>query len=306
MTLPTFLIIGAAKCGTTSLFRHIGAHPDVFVSHQKEPHYFISDDPAMTSMTRRGRTVSERSAYELLFEDGVARPARGEASTAYLNSSRAPERAHEVIPHARLIAVLRDPVERAYSAWGHLRRTGHEPIGDFLEAVEAEPRRTAQGGHPVLSQYIATGSYHRHLERWLEFFDRDQLLVHLTEDLARDPDRSLALSFEHIGVAPRTVSNPTVRYNPGGMPRSRHVYDLTNGRQQELLRRTARTLTPDRLRRGVVRRLRAVNETPHPPLTDEMFERLAPRFTDDVAALRELLGRDLREWRTASLLDPER
>lgn len=299
MTLPTFLIIGASKCGTTSLYAYLAQHPDVFMSSPKEPNFF-NRDPADP---RSDLPWSRRDGYEGLFAAGSGARARGEASAAYLWSPRAPGAIRDAIPAARLIVLLRDPVARAFSAWLHLRQRGLEPIGDFFDAVDAEAERSASEELSNLTRYVEAGRYHEQLQRWLSVFAVGQLQVHLTEDLERDPLTVVARCCEHIGVDAGFRPDTTIRHNRSGVARSPRLGRAIHGWGRSRLSAAVRAVVPRRTRASVRSSLQAANLRPAPPLPDDAYERLAPRFADDVARLRALLGRDLAEWPVVRFLD---
>lgn len=179
------MIIGAQKSGTTSLFEDIARDPRVWVSLRKEVHYF---DLNASRSERWYRCFFPRESRVRRRDAVVA-----EATPYYLFHRHAPERARRVIPSAKLIALLRDPAERAFSHWRHNRRLGTEPL-DFLPALDAEAGRLAgederladpayvSAAHQRFS-YVARGRYAEQLERWLQQFPREQLLVTSTDEL---------------------------------------------------------------------------------------------------------------------------
>src|SRR6201995_1980096 len=137
--MPDFLVIGAPKAGTTALHAALARHPGLFMSPVKEPKFFLSDGPPPTkggpgdALTYREH-VWRRPDYEALFDPAPPGTLRGESTPLYLYDRAAGRRIRETIPAARLIVVLRDPVERAHSNWTQLWSAGLEPVGDFLRA----------------------------------------------------------------------------------------------------------------------------------------------------------------------------
>jgi hypothetical protein len=199
--LPDFVIIGAQRCGTSSLYKNLGHHPDLVSSLRKEVEYFSV------------RYQMGERWYRSHFPLRARRLGHGglrtfEATPDYLFDHRAPPRAAELIPGARLIALLRNPTERAFSHYQHNLRLGHEPLG-FDEAleredarVEGEVDRMLQDPHyPALRLrrygYVRRGFYAEQLVRWLACFPVHQLLVIRSEDLFADPAKTLGeiLSF---------------------------------------------------------------------------------------------------------------
>jgi hypothetical protein len=151
VALPDFVVIGAPKAGTTALHAALAGHPELFMSPVKEPKFFLTDGPP----PRRGggpgdvqtyrEHVWRREDYEALFDAAPPGTLRGESTPFYLYDQQAQQRIRALIPGAKMIAVLRDPVERAHSNWTHLWSAGLDPIGDFPAACAAEDRRVAAG-----------------------------------------------------------------------------------------------------------------------------------------------------------------
>ncbi len=146
MTLPNFLIVGAAKSGTTALYAYLRQHPQVYMSPLKEPNYFAhAGQPPQFGGPRADilnrDVVYRRDAYEALFHDAHHATAIGEASPRYLAVPGTARRIKEQASHMRMIAILRDPVERAFSSFVMYQRDGLEPAASLLQAIEDEPRR---------------------------------------------------------------------------------------------------------------------------------------------------------------------
>ncbi len=236
---PEFVIIGAKRSGTTSLFRYLGEHPQVaplfpsarhlplMRSDQKGVHYFESNH-------RRGSRWY-RSHFRTAQARKRAGQITGEASPYYLFHPRVPQLAAAEIPSARLIALLRDPVERTYSHWSEQRRNGVETLS-FEDALAAEPERLAGELERLLrdpeavsfpyeqQSYALQSEYATSIERWLAYFPREQMLVLRSEELYADPqatydrvtdflglERHTLLQPEPWNAAPRTKLAPDVR-----------------------------------------------------------------------------------------------
>jgi hypothetical protein len=205
--LPHFLLIGAQKAGTTSLYQAIAQHPQVVHALGKGVHYF--DEHAHRS------TTWYRSNFPVL-RDGKRRRGgehklTGEASPEYLPHPLAPGRVAALMPDVRLLVVLRDPVDRAISHYHHSRAIGLEPLG-LEEALSAEPERLAGELERLRADphadsvalrhhsYIARGRYAEQLTRWLDVFADEQLLVLRFEDLVERPEAVLRAVFGHLGL----------------------------------------------------------------------------------------------------------
>lgn len=298
--LPNFLIIGAAKSGTTSLYHYLRQHPDVFMPAVKEPRFFAyAEDPPPMKGPGDARTneaagaVYTLDAYRQLFAAASTETAVGEASPNYLYSATAPRLIREHIPDAQLIAILRNPVERAYSHFLHLVRSGREPLRNFEAALDAEPERIAAGWEWSW-HYRRMGCYGEQLMRYLEHVDREQLTVHLFEDFKADPVALAQDIFHGLGVDEAFVPDTSMRYEKSGVPKNdRFQRFLLN--PDHWIRRLSRYLVPESVRERLLIRMKNVN-LEKPPLEPDVRERLTAAYRDDVLRLQDLIDRDLSAW----------
>jgi hypothetical protein len=277
MTLSNFLIIGAAKAGTTSLYDWMRQHPDVYMPAFKEPKFFAWDGAGKAGGGPVVQ-VTSREEYEALFDGAGDATAIGEASTLYLTHHRAPERVAEAIPAARLIASLRDPVERAFSIYQmNLRLFGANEGVSFPDALHADPA-LRQGYAPALA-------------RWREHFGPEQLEVILFEDIARDAPGTLARLFGFLGVDPTFAPDVSKVANPGGLPRSRRLHALLTDPR---LRAIGRNLLPA----GALDRLKSLRRRNLATQTLGPGDRAAAVviFREDILKTQDLLGQDLSAW----------
>ena len=205
--LPDFLLLGAPKCGTSALHAALARHPGLFLSEPKEPKYFLTADrPPPTSGGGPGDVATwaehvwRRQDYEALFAGAPVGALCGESTVFYLYDPLAQRRIREAVPDARLIAVLRDPVERAHSNWAHLRGAGLEPEADFLRALDREPERiTAGWAH--FWHYTAQGRYGGQLEHLYGLFPREQVLVLRYREVRDAPAATLDRICRFLDVA---------------------------------------------------------------------------------------------------------
>jgi hypothetical protein len=177
MSLPDFFVVGAPKAGTTALHVALARHPRRFRSRVKEPKHFLTDGPPPTGggpgdARTFGEYVWRRADYERLFDAAPAGALRGESTPFYLHDHAAQERIVAAVPDARMIALLRDPVDRAHSNWTHLWSAGLEPEGDFLRACDLESRRAARGWAPFW-RYLELGRYGEQLQRLFHVVPRE-------------------------------------------------------------------------------------------------------------------------------------
>lgn len=278
--LPDFIILGAAKAGTTSLAAWLADHPQVFVSRQKELHFFSRDERYAAGLT----------AYAANFAEATADQRTGEATPSYLFNAAAADRMVEAIPGATLFALLRDPVDRAYSQYWYNRTRGVENR-EFAQAVDDELADPDLERTPANLAYLTVGRYLPQLERYASLFSRDQLHVMLFEDLRRDPKKVFAEACAALGVDPEIVpASVGAVFNPSHTIRSQKL-------RQQMMRYRAW----ERLPRRLVRRIDSWNRAPmeYPALDPAMRRRLDDVLADDNAQLAAWLGRDLAEWHGA-------
>jgi hypothetical protein len=238
--------------------------------------------------------VARESDYLALFRDCPPGSIAGEASSTYLASPAAPANLARHVPRARLVAILRHPVERAYSQWLHQLQEGYEPLDDFEAAWADEDRRIESGWRPLYA-YRGRGFYGQHLERWLGFFPREQLLVLFYEDWQRDPAGTLALVWKHLGVAPVPVPTITRENVSSRQPRWKWLHHRMV--ENNAVRRWAQRFLPLSVRDAITRSVTGVNLGPGPKLDPAVRARLAPVFHEDLGRVSRLTGRDLASWK---------
>lgn len=296
MTLPNFLIIGAAKAGTTALYHYLRQHPQVYMSPEKETNFFAFEGQKVSFCGPGDAKMCESSittlgAYKEQFENVSNEVAIGEASPWYLYSTRAAENIYRHIPSVKLIAVLRNPVDRAFSSYLHPVRDGRESL-TFEEGLSVEEKRIAQGWEYIW-HYRRAGFYSAQVQRFLKLFRREQVRFCLYDDLLADPDRFLRDIYEFLGVDGSFVVDTSLRPNATGVPKNRLLGRLLN--QPNVLRSSAKLFLPKRLRYNLSQRInRRLLEKPS--LSEETRQDLLRGYRHDVTALQDLIGRDLSAW----------
>jgi hypothetical protein len=266
----------------------------------KEPKFFLSDGPPPTkggpgdALTYREHVWS-RADYEALFDPALAGTLKGEATPLYLHDQAALRRIHETIPDARLIVIVRDPVERAHSNWTHLWSAGLEPVGDFVRACGEEERRIA-AGWASFWHYIGLGRYGEQLEYLFTLFPREQVLVLRYRMLVDEPGQTLDQICAFLGVE-QGVLTEIPRQNV-----TSHPEPTLGHRAVSLAQRaasavgtlipglTAATLT------GPLERYLQRHSRERQPLSWEQRQELIPRFEADIKLLEKVLGEDFGDW----------
>ena len=278
MTLPNFLVIGAQRAGTSLLHRQVLLpHPQVYVPvRRKEIHYF-------DRYYDRGLEW-----YQTYFPSGHAArqfQAIGEVTPDYLASAEAPARIHALLPACRLVAILRNPVDRAWSWYQYARRSRNEQR-DFQRFTEEDP--PALGG----------GLYHQHLQRYLALFPRPRLLVLIYEEVVEDPARELSrlTAFLNVGMIwPDPAALLQERVNPGEIPRFRRSFALARRLAGVFTRHDLNWPVRTAKRLGVPRWFGSAATDPSMPPAERT--RLSDFYRDEVRRLGVLLERDLDIWR---------
>lgn len=243
--LPNCLIIGTQKGGTTSLFANLRQHPGVRGASRKEVHYF--------DLYHHYGPDWYRSFYPPT-ADKILSPVLLESSPYYLFHPAVPSRVRELLPDAKFIALLRDPIDRAYSHHLHARKRGLEPLG-LTEALDAEANRLKGEEERLLSDpryvsyshrhqsYQARGLYARQLARWLDYFPRDRFLLLKSEDLFNCPDVTMSRILDFLGLEPWAKSTPmalNVNRDKGAIPeavrdRLRQYYAEANEKLRQMV-----------------------------------------------------------------------
>ena len=301
MPNPNFFIIGAERSGTTSLWLYLKQHPDIYMSPIKEPQFFSWGEqewnffgPGDTRTHEPKSLVKNLVQYQSLFEKVSDEKVIGEASTSYLYSSRAMERLWRFAPSAKLIAILRNPVDRAHSAF--VKRhymAGSEPLTDFSEALQEEERRIRNNWYPAY-HYKHKGYYYSQLKPYFDLFGQGQILVLLYEDLVRNPRAMLRETLRFLKVDESFLPKEFGQYNTSKISRSSKVTvflkRVTQNRFFREVRRSSKLL--DRF----IRQAYLINGKPRPELSPEIRKRLVEMYREDIVKLQDLIGRDLRVW----------
>lgn len=299
--LPTFLLIGAAKSGTTSLYKYLKQHPQIFMSGLKEPNYLAFGDTDIAFGNPKDNkflnrvTVRDLPSYTRLFANATGARAIGEASGSSLYMPGAHRRIHQLLPAVKLIAVLRDPVERAHSQFLYFRGLGAEPVRRFERAVSLESRRIEQRWAPYWF-YTTNGFYHRQLKPFVDTFGADRVRVYLYDDLVTRPREIIADMFRFLEVDDSFPVDLETKYNVSRVPLNR-IPDALEATIPWW--HAIEPYAPPRVRsaikalgRDLIRR----NTGSGAPIRPEFRRQLQAVFRDDTARLQDLIGRDLTAW----------
>ena len=301
---PDFFLIGAPKAGTSALHSALAQHPHLFLSKVKEPKYYMCGDSPPPAYKGPGDAHSnqewiwQRERYLALFDDAPEGTLRGESTPFYLYNRDARRRIAADNPDAKLVAVLRDPVDRAYSNWMHLWMDGLEPRADIVEAVSREQQRIDAGWAPFW-HYSSLGMYGRQVKDLFDHVPREQVLLLRYKTLVDEPDQALNRVCDFLGVEGQQLSTiPSDNSRP-------FVRDGVRTRTVGPVIRAGATVgqfLPPQVWRTVskplISQLHKGGDPSRPKLTPEQRELLVAPHREDIALLEQLTGESFEEWTT--------
>ncbi len=298
---PDFFIVGAPRCGTTAMSNYLAKHPDIFMA-RKEMHFFGSDLRFAGHFYRR----DEREYLEE-FANWNGQRRIGEASVWYLFSTRAAEEIKAFNPEARIIVLLREPVEMIYSLFNQFRYDGNEPLATIQEALDAEPDRRMGNGNGWQTYFAAgliyrnVAAYTEQLQRYFEVFGRERVLVLLHEDLAANPEAVYRRTLEFLNVDSSYKLNDYPRDNAGKVAKNRVLSAALNNPAMRSALLAVKPLMPQVVFKSLhhiewALHNRNISSTKPAPLDGELESELRLEFAPKIKQLSNLIGRDLSHW----------
>ncbi|MBP0012190.1 MAG: sulfotransferase [Roseofilum sp. SBFL] len=300
MTLPNFLLIGAAKSGTSSLYYYLKQHPQVYMPasrDQKEPDFFTLEGEEVNRIGPNGthvmtNAITDLQSYQELFAEVTNEKAIGEASTSYIYSEKAAQRIHHYIPDAKLIAILRQPAERAFSHFLFSLSNGREPVPDFAKTLKEEEDRIAKNWS-FQWHHKRRGFYYVQLKQYFDTFDAKQIRVYLYDDLIENPTGLMKEVFQFLEVEDNFSPNVSKKHNPTRVPKNQTVNTLLN--RPNPVKAVVKTLLPMKFRKSIADRLKQQN-LGKPKLSPKLRKELTEEYREDILKLQDLIGRDLSKW----------
>jgi len=298
MTMPNFLIIGAAKAGTTSLYYYINQHPEIYMSPLKEPHFFGFEGETL-AFRRTGNipdplnqiAVTDLKSYENLFQGVTTEKAIGEASPSYLHTPKAADRIKFYIPQVKMIAILRHPVERAFSAFTGQYLNGVETkqpyLTDFGEALKNEDVYIRENWTPIYF-YKKLGFYYEQLSYYYKLFPKDQIHICLNDDLQKDAQQTIANIFKYLEVDPAFIPNTSERAGASGIPKSGFIYRFIKNPQ---IKSILKPIVPKGWGYKVERSI-----LDKPKIDPQIRQELLDLYREEILKLQDLIDRDLTRW----------
>jgi Sulfotransferase domain len=298
-SLPDFLILGAPKAGTTAIYHALKQHPGVFMPKQKELRFFAFDGKKIEKGDPVNRkVVTDIDTYRGHFSDAEGSQIKGEASPGYLSSEEAPGRIRSTVPEARLIAILRNPVERAFSHFLFAVQQGYEPPdAKFLQALR-DPYVDYRGFRRR-RPYVIDGLYGRSLSRYLQLFGREQLHLIRYEELEASPQRVLHelylfLELDTAGTESGESAELTQGYAASGMPRNALLHTVLKSRP---VSRSLKLMFG--ASKGEGHRAALVGKNLYKPaLTEDEWMQARELFQADIEVLEDLICWDCGAWKS--------
>jgi len=293
---PNFLIIGAQKSGTTSLYEYLKQHPDILMSNKKETEFFAYDKFYFKGF----------NYYETFFSEYKGQKFVGEASTDYSNYvglEKTIQRIHDFNKNMKLIYVLRNPIARAYSAYFWRKRQVFETL-EFEKALELEESRKNTTHLMDPFSYKRMGLYFKIISKYLKYYNQKNLHVVLFDDLITSPAVTCNKIFDFLDIDEIYVKPlEKNQQNPVGLPKNKYIQRILG--QPNKLTNTVGYMIEHSLGEQTKRRLyhyvidRNIQETNYIPMKETTFQYLLEYFEDEIKNLEKFLKRDLTSWRNS-------
>jgi hypothetical protein len=300
VNLPDFMIVGAAKCGTTSLYHYLRQHPDIYMPNSKEPDFFthMGINPyECANPPARGDIIWRFEDYVALFNESGSGQMIGEASVSYLFNHEVSIKNIKAIygeksKDIKIIIMLRNPAERVFSHYNFMVKVGKEHLS-FQEAIESRVLEERKKRGQSFTAYIDYSMYYHQLKSYMDEFPN--LKVYLFDEL-KDSDRLASEIFEFLGVDKDVRVKTDVKTNPSGVPRNRFLTRLLikRGPIKMFLKRNippSSTLKLIALREWILRGLLRKSKLP-----EKTRAELTEFFSEDLKKVEKLIGRDLSHW----------
>ncbi|MFT7589807.1 MAG: hypothetical protein ACI959_002027 [Limisphaerales bacterium] len=307
---PNFVVVGAAKAGTTSIYAYLSQHPQVYLSPIKETNYFAKDIPldkirkdyykggsldvgayVETDLSEQIHIafVSEWEHYQKLYKNVKEELAIGEISNSYLHSEVAAEEIYKANPDMKIIMILRDPIRRAFSHYKMTLRVGLVK-GSFYEEVQKD-YKTAEKGFRVSHLYVEMGQYLQQVQRYLSVFPKEQVKVYFFDDMREDVGGLIDDMLSFLGVDTTLSVDTSFQVNKASVPKNPGIVHFL---RKSGIRKIAKNLAPSFI--GEYAKKIFYKEKDDLKLTQREIDLLRPIYEKEVQALGKLLNRDLSHW----------
>ncbi|NES75052.1 MULTISPECIES: sulfotransferase [Okeania] len=300
MTLPNFILLGAAKSGTSSLWNYLKQHPQVFMSNPKEPNFFVfegaklppysgPESPEVLLKRLYQNTITDWESYQTLFDKVSNEMAIGEASVRYLYFPKAPENIKKYIPDVKMIVMLRHPVDRLYSHYVMNIRHLLEPLS-LEEALEREAERISNNWGWDW-HYTKVGMYSQQIKRYLNYFEPEQLKILFYDDFRQNPLEVIKEVYQYLGVDDSFVPNIERQKNQGYLPKNKLIHQFLS--TSNPLKSFLKKVLPNSVYQKLIKTLKKWNSGAIPSLPLTLRKSLNEVFREDITELQEIVNREL-------------
>lgn len=298
MVMPNFLVFGAAKSGTTSIYKYLEQHPDVFMSSFKEPGFFAFEGETPTLNGPGAQkwvdkwVVTDLESYQKLFANYQGEKAIGEASPYYIYYQKTAATIHQHVPEMKLIAILRNPVDRAFSNYVWAVRDRAENLTDFQDALAAEDDRIKENWGPKW-HYKNQGFYYRQLKPYYELFALEQIKIYLYENFVAEPVAVMQDIFQFLGIDHDFTPDMSRKHNTSLIPRNKSWHQFLD--KPNPIKSIIKPLLPLKFRQNLKQDAKEKNLF-KPSLSPQLRQQLMTEYREDILKLQELTQQDFSNW----------
>lgn len=290
-----FFVVGAARSGTTSIYRHLSMHPEIFLPRVKECNYFSkidSLDQEVYKTPKKGKQyhmkiITSPEVYSSLFSEAGNHLLKGEVSPSYLWDKESAKRIHEYNPKAKIIISLRNPIYRAYSHYLMHLNTGYEKQPTFEEAISAEKIKVWGGGN----LYLEMGLYYEQVQPYFELFDREQIKIIIYEDWVKDIEKTMNDLHAFLGLKQFNDYDLTTKHNETVYLKNGNIINFL---RQKNIKRTLNKLLPEELKDKIKRNFFGDNIEKQ-EINPETYNRLKDYYKKDISELEKMICLELSQ-----------
>lgn len=286
--LPNFIIVGAPKAGTTSLYHYLTEHPQVFMSDPKEVNFFSRKEIEAQGLFYDDFKARNLNEYEELFASVTDEKAVGEASVSYLFYPEVPAKIKETLPNVKIIILLRDPVDRGFSHYLMDYKLGLVDI-PFKEIIYKTNKHKNQNLY--YQQYVELGLYYEQVKRYLDIFGHEKVRIYFQEDLRSDSKKTILDLYEFLGIDKSFMPNIEREHNVFAMPKNKLIRTFYAFYP---LRSLLSAIIPKALKEKIESII--FERKQKPKLEQDAKAYLWDFYRDNICELEHLLDRDLSQW----------
>ncbi len=286
--LPNFLIVGAPKAGTTSLYHYLSEHPQVFMSEPKEVNYFSKCEMAAQGLYYNAFKTKNLTEYKKLFVDASDEKAVGEGSVSYLFYPETPTKIKETLPNVKIIILLRSPVDRGYSHYLMDFRMGLTNL--FYEEIVYKTSKH-KNLNLYYQQFVELGLYYEQVKRYLDIFGKEQVKIYLQEDLRIESEKIILDLYNFLDIDSSFMVDTTQEHNAFSMPKNKLIHKLY---ASHTIRFITKTIFSNTVKEKVKNLF--FERKKKPKLNQKLRADLTKIYKEDIQKLEKLIDRDLSVW----------